>query len=139
MKTKQKYTVPLTADMLDLLDSMPRHAGSELVFHSKSGKQLSDMTLSATMKRMHKAELGAGHDGFLDRDSGRPAVPHGLRSTFRDWAAEHGYDHNLAETQLAHRIGTSVTQAYLRSDVLEQRREMMEAWGRFLQQTYTFG
>ena len=54
-----------------------------------------------------------------------------MRSTFRDWAAEHGYDRVLAEKALQHQTGNEVEQAYQRSDLLEQRRPMMTAWAEF--------
>jgi hypothetical protein len=55
-------------------------------------------------------------------------VPHGLRSSFRDWAAEVGYDRDMAEIALAHLVGSEVERAYRRSDMLERRRAMMERW-----------
>jgi integrase len=59
---------------------------------------------------------------------GRTATVHGLRSTFRGWASEHGYAPDLAERALAHTMKNAVEAAYLRTDLLEQRRAMMEAW-----------
>ena len=74
----------------------------------------------------------AGGGRYLDPRSGRPAVPHGLRSTFRDWAAERGFDRDMAEIALAHTVGSDVERAYRRGDMLERRRAMMSAWGDFL-------
>ena len=59
---------------------------------------------------------------------GRKVTMHGCRSTFRDWCAETGQDPILAEKSLMHRTGTEVQQAYQRSDLLEQRRPLMQAW-----------
>ena len=56
------------------------------------------------MKRMQKAD----DHGFMDRDNQRPAVPHGLRSTFRDWVAETGQSREAADLQLAHKFGIKV-------------------------------
>ena len=70
--------------------------------------------------------------GFLDPVNKRPAVPHGLRSTFRQWAAEQGFPRDMAELALAHHVGTEVERAYQRSDMLERRRDMMAAWAAFL-------
>lgn len=67
--------------------------------------------------------------GWLDPRSGRPAVPHGLRSTFRDWAAETGVARDMAEIALAHTVGTEVERACRRCDRLERRRVLMVAWG----------
>jgi integrase len=57
---------------------------------------------------------------------------HGFRSSFRDWAAEHGVEFELAEQCLAHKVGNAVTQAYLRSTALERRRVVMDRWAQFL-------
>ena len=53
---------------------------------------------------------------------------HGCRSTFKDWATEAGYADAMSEEQLSHQVGTEVERAYLRTDMLEQRRAMMQAW-----------
>jgi integrase len=59
---------------------------------------------------------------------GRVATAHGFRSSFRDWASEQGYARGLAERALAHTVANKVEAAYHRTDRLEQRRPMMEAW-----------
>lgn len=64
----------------------------------------------------------------LMRLLGRAVTMHGCRSTFRDWCAEHGVDHTVAEKCLMHAVGSEVVQAYQRSDLLEQRRPVMQAW-----------
>ena len=133
MKAERDHRVPLTQAMVDLLAHIERHPQSDLVFYNSKGKALSDMTLSATMKRLHASDLRAGGSGFTDGRNGKPAVPHGLRSTFRDWAAEQGYERDMAELQLAHSVGSDVERAYRRSDMLERRRTMLEAWQRFLE------
>ncbi|OYU40557.1 MAG: integrase [Pseudorhodobacter sp. PARRP1] len=62
-----------------------------------------------------------------------PAVPHGLRSAFRDWIAEKAnYPGEKAEAALAHRISNAVEAAYRRGDMIEKRRRMMREWGAFL-------
>jgi len=72
--------------------------------------------------------------------SKRPAVPHGLRSTFRDWVAERtNYPGEMAEVALAHRISNTVEAAYRRGDMIEKRRAMMAAWGDFLSGTKAAG
>jgi integrase len=91
------------------------------------------MSLSAVMRRMHEGKVEAGQAGYIDRASGRPAVPHGLRSTFRDWVSEQtDYPAEMAEMALAHAIGNRVEAAYRRGDMIEKRRAMMQAWARFL-------
>lgn len=132
MKMDREHRVPLPAGAIALLKTLPRMAGSSYVFPAARGGQLSDMTLSATMRRMHEAEVEAGRKGWLDSRSGRPAVPHGMRSTFRDWAAETGQPRDMAEIALAHRVGSDVERAYRRSDMVERRRGMMADWAQFL-------
>ena len=131
MKAGRAHRVPLTPEAVALLKSLPR-TESPYVFHAQHGGMLSDMTLSAVMRRMQEAEVKAKRAGFLDPVNKRPAVPHGLRSTFRQWAAEKGFPRDMAELALAHHVGTEVERAYQRSDMLERRRDMMAAWAAFL-------
>lgn len=128
MKAKREHRVPLSPEAVELLQSIPRIEGTEYVFPAVRGGALSDMALSSVMRRMQESEVNAGRKGWLDQRSGRPAVPHGLRSTFRDWAAEKGYERDMAEISLAHTVGSEVERAYRRSDVIERRRAMMAAW-----------
>jgi len=75
------------------------------------------------------ADWWPGRRGFRDQRSGQPAVPHGLRSTFRDWTSEQtNYPRDMAEMALAHFIGSEVERAYRRGDMLEKRGEMVAAW-----------
>lgn len=131
MKAGRAHRVPLTLEALAILESVPR-TESPYIFHAQRGGMLSDMALSAVMRRLQEAEVKAGRPGFLDPVSKRPAVPHGLRSTFRQWAAEQGFPRDMAELALAHRVGDETERAYQRSDMLERRRDMMGAWGAFL-------
>ena len=69
----------------------------------------------------------------LFREHNLGCSPHGCRSSFRDWAAEHsGASREAIEMSLAHVVGNAVERAYLRTDLLDQRRELMQAWGDFL-------
>lgn len=103
------------------------------MFFAPRGGALSDMSISAVMRRMQEDEEKAGRVGYVDPRSGRAAVPHGLRSTFRDWCAERtDYPRDMAEIALAHTVGSEVERAYRRGDMVEKRRAMMDAWGRFL-------
>ncbi|MBI1417970.1 MAG: DUF4102 domain-containing protein [Limimaricola sp.] len=132
MKAGREHREPLSAPAVELLRRLPRLVHSPYVFFAPQGGMLSDMSVSAVMRRMQETEVANGGPGFLDRQSGRPAVPHGLRSTFRDWAAEQGIDNTLAEVALAHQVGNAVERAYLRSDMLERRRGVMKNWADFL-------
>jgi integrase len=132
MKAKREHVVPLTLGTVALLEGLPRLDGSPFVFFAPRGGALSDMTLSAVMRRMHEADATAGGPGYLDPRSKRPAVPHGLRSTFRQWAAERGYEWDMAELQLAHRVGDSAARAYQRAEMQDRRRAMLSEWEGFL-------
>lgn len=132
MKNDRQHRVPLTPEAVAQLEALPRLDGSPYVFFAPRGGMLSDMSVSAVMRRMQGAEVKAGRAGYLDPASKRPAVPHGLRSTFRQWAAEIGYPRDMAEIALAHFIGSEVERAYQRSDMLDRRRDMMMAWASFL-------
>ncbi|WP_312841046.1 tyrosine-type recombinase/integrase [Delftia tsuruhatensis] len=118
MKAQKEHRVPLSPQALALLAGMPRVEGNDLVFPAPRGGQLSDMTLTNLMRRM---EL--------------EAVPHGMRSTFRDWAAERThFPREVAEMALAHTIGNAVEAAYRRGDLFTKRAEMMTAWSDFLKE-----
>lgn len=133
MKMGREHRVPLSPIALEILEALPRFENNSLVFPSKRGGQLSNMSLSAAMRKLHTSDLEAGGHGFIDRVSKRPAVPHGLRSTFRDWAAERtSFPGEMAELALAHKISNAVEAAYRRGDMLEKRRMMMAAWAAHL-------
>tara|TARA_R100000935_G_C2841553_1_gene171366 strand:+ start:206 stop:1435 length:1230 start_codon:yes stop_codon:yes gene_type:complete len=127
MKANVEHCIPIIQPAYELLTNMPRQY--DLVFPSPKGSQLSDMTLSALMKRINKADK----IGYKDKQSGRVAVPHGIRSTFRDWSAENGKPREATELQLAHRIGNNTEQAYFRSRLLEMRAELLIDWHKFLE------
>ncbi|WP_205833231.1 tyrosine-type recombinase/integrase [Azohydromonas caseinilytica] len=116
MKGGRKHRVPLSPAALALLRALPRHADNLLVFPASRGGLLSDMTLAAVLRRMQ-----------VD------AVPHGFRSTFRDWAAARTqFPREVAEMALAHAIGDKVEAAYRRGDLFEKRRRLMDDWAAFL-------
>ncbi len=115
MKAGKEHRVPLSPAAVKLLRALPRIAGTNLVFPSSRSAPLSDMTLSAVLRRMEVH-----------------AVPHGFRSTFRDWAAERtSYPADMAEMALAHAISDKVEAAYRRGDMFEKRRRMMRDWAKF--------
>ena len=133
MKMEREHRISLSVEAMGVLQALPRLEGNPLVFPAARGGQLSDMTLSAAMKRMHKSDIEAGGAGFVDRETKHPAVPHGLRSTFRDWVAERtNYPGDMAEVALAHRINNAVEASYRRGDMIEKRRKMMGDWARYV-------
>jgi len=121
-KTKQEHRVPLAPHAIALLKSLPKIAGNPKLFPSARGKALSDMALSQLMRRMkERGELKVA------------AVPHGFRSSFRDWAAEQtSYSDEIRKAASGHTVGDSVHQAYQRTDLLEKRRRLMNEWAKFL-------
>jgi integrase len=127
------HRVPLTPQLVDLLEALPREIGKKLVFWAPRGGALSDASLGQVMHKIHDAASRPGATGFVDIRTGQAAVPHGLRSTFRTWVAERTqFDGDMAEIALAHKVGSKVQQAYDRSDQVEKRRAMMVDWGQFL-------
>lgn len=132
MKAGKEHRVPLSDQAVALLKKLPLIDDGAHLFPAPRGGELSDMTLAAVVKRMHKAEIEAGRIGYLDPRQGKVATPHGFRSTFRDWAAEHtNYPREVAEMALAHAIGNKVEAAYRRGDLFEKRCRMMDDWARF--------
>lgn len=132
MKNGREHRVPLTAEAVAILECLPRMEGSPYVFFAPRGGMLSDMTISAVMRRMQETEENAGRPGYLDPRTKRPAVPHGLRSTFRQWAAERGYPYDMSEIALSHWVGSEAHRAYQRSDMLDRRRAQLADWAAFL-------
>ena len=122
MKAKAVHRVPLSERAVEILEAQrQKHPESELVFPAPRGAVLSDMVLTGFL-RDQKAQSS---------DKGRVATAHGFRSSFRDWASESNYPRDLSRNRtLAHTIQNQAEAAYHRTDLLEQRRSMMEAWAR---------
>ncbi len=116
MKAKKDHRVPLTAEVLAVLEQV-RGLDRDLVFPGrKRGKPMADTTLLAIVRRMGQSYI----------------VVHGFRSTFRDWAAERTtFPREISEICLSHEVGSAVERAYRRSDLIDRRRELMERWARF--------
>jgi integrase len=123
MKSRNKHKeplnhrVPLTSQMIKLLKSLPRESDDGLVFvGNKANTPLGKMTLPDLVDAMN-------HD----------VTVHGFRASFKTWASEQtSYPSEIIEFCLAHVVGSSSEQAYQRSDVLEKRRHLMEAWSEFI-------
>lgn len=134
MKARRTHRVPLSAAALDVLRTVrpDRPRMDDYVFPNTEGGMLSDMTVSAVVRRMNEPAEGDDPEApprWCDHE-GRAVVPHGFRSTFRDWAGEtRNEGREVAEFALAHVIKNKSELAYARSDLLERRRPLMEAWG----------
>jgi integrase len=119
MKAGVVHRVPLSRRAVEILEAQRAlQQDSDLAFPAPRGGVLSDMVLTAFLRdqKAHSSEAG------------RVATAHGFRSSFRDWASENGYARDLAERALAHTVSNQVEAAYHRTDLLEQRRTMMEEW-----------
>ena len=116
--------MPLPPQAIALLKSIVHLAGCPNIFPSPRGGALSDMALSQITRGMKER-------GELTVD----VVPHGFRSTFRDWAAEcTAYPDEIRKAASGHTVGDAVQQAYQRTDLLEKRRSLMQDWANFLDQ-----
>jgi integrase len=113
MKGGKVHRVPLTDEMLAILESLKAMASDYVFEGQKRHRPLSNMSMLMLLRRM-------GRDDF---------TVHGFRSSFRDWTSEAANaPRELAEAALAHQVGSDVERAYARSDLLERRRELMENW-----------
>ena len=118
MKARRPHRVPLSGRAIEILQEASRFGdGQGLVFPaSRSGRAASSMTFTALLRRL-----------------GIPAVPHGFRSSFRDWVIEQtSTPWTVAEAALAHNVGNSTEAAYMRSDLFDQRRALMDAWAKYV-------
>jgi integrase len=125
MKAKRQHRVPLSVPSLALLADMENlrtDANPEaLIFPGASpNRPLSDMSLTAVLRRMKRGDLTA----------------HGFRSTFRDWAGETtNYPREVVEAALAHTVGDKTEAAYARGDLFEKRRLLMDGWAAYALRT----
>lgn len=111
MKTRRQHRVPLSSAALRVLAEAK--SDSPFVFPGPRGKPVARQSIGRALE-------------------GTRATPHGFRSSFRNWCAETGVAREVAERALAHVVSNKVEAAYNRTDLLERRREVMEAWGRYV-------
>ncbi len=119
MKAEREHRIPLSKQAVTLLKAMPRNGA--LVFPgAKEGKSLSDMSLTAVLRRMKRSDI----------------TVHGFRSTFRDWCAEaSNFPRAVAEHALAHKLPDKTEAAYQRGDLLTKRISLMTAWANYCDRT----
>ena len=123
MKANAAHRVPLSGRAIEILEGQKELAKHpDLVFPSQGGSVPSDMILTKFLRDQKIASS----------EKGRIAVAHGFRASFRDWASENGYSRDYAERALAHTISNQTEAAYHRTDLLDQRRGMMNAWAQFV-------
>lgn len=132
IKAGRQHKVPLSDDALSILENMPRMLDSPYVFPAPRGGQLSDMALSALVRRMNEEDLAKGGAGYKDPSNGRVVVPHGFRSTFKDWCRSRtSYPDEVSELALAHVNSDATRAAYARDELLPKRTRLMRDWARF--------
>jgi integrase len=119
MKARKAHRVPLSEKAVSLLRSLPTEQGSDYIFiGTQKGEGISNMSMSAVLKRMHYE-----------------VTVHGFRSTFKDWAGDvANYPNHISEMALAHTISSAVEKAYRRGDLFAKRAHMMQAWEKFCYQ-----
>lgn len=116
MKAGKEHYVPLSPTAVRLLEAIPRTDSPYVFPGSKQNTQMSDMTMTAALRRMGRGDLTA----------------HGFRSTFRDWAAERtNYPREVCEHALAHQLKDKAEAAYQRGTLFEKRRNLMNDWAKF--------
>jgi len=112
MKSRRLHRVPLSSSALDLLDELQTSQETDELVFSSGGRGLSNMAMLQLLRRIEAGK-----------------TVHGFRSSFRIWAAEKsGFSSDAAELALAHVSGSIIERTYMRSDLLDLRRELMEAW-----------
>ena len=117
MKAKVEHRVPLSDRAVEILKTQ-QNEHPTLVFPSITGKVPSDMILTKFLR---------DHD-IKSNVVGRTATAHGFRASFRNWASENNYPRDYAERALAHTIQNQAEAAYHTTDLLDQRRTMMDTW-----------
>jgi integrase len=131
MKAGKEHRVPLSDAAMNLLLSLPRLDGSEFIFPSAKGGLLSDMTLTAVIRRMDQAQVDAGETGWRD-NAGKVITAHGFRSSFRDWAGETtAHAREVIEHALAHQLADKAEASYARGTLFEKRRRLMKDWAAY--------
>jgi integrase len=125
------FRVPLSDPATALLKQLKEHVQSELIFPGqKAIKPLSNMVMLMALRRMNNPESPA----WIDKSTQKPITVHGFRATFRTWAEETGtFRWEIIEQSMGHQKASAVERVYIRTDSLDQRRILMDAWGQFSQ------
>jgi integrase len=122
MKAGKEHRVPLSARAIEIVKTLKSKAQNEFVFPSHSIEKNSHMSLGSCLVAMKRID---GFGGY---------TPHGLRSTFRDWAAEKtNFANETLELALAHTIKNKAEAAYRRQDQIEKRAKLMQLWQTYIE------
>ncbi len=131
MKGKKEHVVPLSPRALEIVKAVLKLDGPFVFPGAKEGQALSNAALLAVTKRMDTKSTQSGGKGWRD-ENGRRIVPHGFRSSFRDWAGEcSNHPREVIENALAHQLKDKAEAAYARGTQLAKRKALMESWARF--------
>ncbi|WP_256588911.1 site-specific integrase [Pseudomonas sp. BBP2017] len=132
MKAGRQHRVPLSKAALETLRRLKAESNGELLFPGRTaGRPLSNMAMLQKIRGMDEISLKNDGPGWRN-EAGEAITMHGFRSSFRDWAAETTHFANIvSEMALAHKISNATEAAYRRGDLLEKRKQLMEAWACF--------
>jgi integrase len=134
MKANREHRIPLSdsaqAVLQALLPLRNPEAGDWVFPGGKERRPLSDMSMVMVLRGMNEPIVR-----WRDAETGEPIVPHGFRSTFRDWARDNAQSAEAAEAALAHEERNKTVRAYARSDLFEQRKTLMQEWAMFCEPT----
>jgi integrase len=121
MKMRQEHSVPLNNIACNVLNIIQKHNSSDFIFLNHSKKShISNNNMRLLIKNKFPEVF-------------KKTVPHGFRSSFRDWAEEnHNFSRRAVELCLAHSNKNKVEKAYLRSDLFLKRKQIMDEWNKFL-------
>jgi integrase len=133
MKAEREHRIPLSDAAVKLLEALPCIEGTDMVFPAPRGGALSDMTLTAVIRRMQ------GDDAPIWTDTaGQPITAHGFRSTFRDWAGETtAHPREVIEHALAHQLKDKAEAAYARGSLFDKRIRLMADWAAYCAKVQT--
>jgi integrase len=123
------FVIPLNAQAMAAVEAMresnaKRARRSVYVFAEPHGDPIDDMKLITLMRALRRA------GDWLDPDSGKPATLHGFRASFRTWTFATRQDREVSELALGHKFHGDVERRYLRDELLDERRKLMDAWTR---------
>jgi integrase len=124
------FRVPLSKKAIELLKHLKDEQTSTFVFPGNNDKKpISNMAMLMTVRRMNNPDAPK----WIDQKSKKPITPHGFRASFRTWAEDCvSFPHATIETAMGHVVGDEVERTYRRTDLLDQRRPLMEAWASFI-------
>ena len=119
MKVRKEHKVPLSNEAIEIIEFMKRKHNHEYVFHNPgTGNHISNGAMLVFLKKEF---------------SHHKITVHGFRATFRDWAEETGkYQHHAIEFCLAHQLPNKVEKAYLRTDLMPERKKIINDWEQYL-------